>query len=403
MAKIRLVAFIVGIIIVTSFSVFFSYYARGYRFNLKTFKFQPNGILVIKSEPDGASVVINGELKTATNATISISPGTYDVEVKKDGYFSWYKRLTIDKEIVTQATISLFKIVPSLSPATFSGAINPIMAPDGGKIAYIVPPGNDTSEEKTGLWTIDTFSLPLGFSNDPKRITDGDLSTAGYTFSPDGRQIMLTTSNGIFVLDTASFTPQNQRVNIASQKETILAEWSKEKEVKNTSLTKNLPPELIDILNRKSNSFLFSPDDQMILYTASGSGNLPENLIKALPGASTQKQERDIKENHTYVYDIKEDRNFLVYDQPVAIDEKLSPESSITPALRWMSSSRHLLLAEPGKISIMDYDGTNKETVYSGSYISNFAFPFNNTTRLLILTNLGSENSPSNLYTITIK
>lgn len=403
MAKIRLIAFVVGIIIVTSFSVFLSYYARGYRFNPKTFKFQPNGILVIKSEPDGASVIINGELKTATNATISISPGTYDIEVKKDGYFSWYKRLTIDKEIVTQATVSLFKIVPSLSPATFSGAINPVMAPDGGKIAYIVPPGDDVSEEKTGLWTIDTFSLPLGFSNDPKRITDGDLSTAGYTFSPDGRQIMLTISNGIFVLDTGSFTPQNQRVNIASQKETILAEWSKEKEAKDTSLTRNLPPELIDILNRKSNGFIFSPDDQMILYTASGSANLPENLIKALPGASTQKQERDIKGNHTYVYDIKEDRNFLVYDQPVIIDEKLSPESSVTPALRWMSSSRHLLLAEPGKISIMDYDGTNKETVYSGSYISNFAFPFNNTTRLLILTNLGSENSPSNLYTITIK
>ena len=96
MAKIRLIAFLIGILIVGTVGTFVSYYARGYKFNPKTLSFLPNGILVIKSEPDGASVLINGELKTATNATISLSPGVYDVEVKKDGYFSWYKRLAIE-------------------------------------------------------------------------------------------------------------------------------------------------------------------------------------------------------------------------------------------------------------------------------------------------------------------
>jgi hypothetical protein len=403
MAKIRLIAFLIGILIVGSVGTFVSYYARGYRFNPKILKFQPNGILVIKSEPDGASVLINSELKTATNATISLSPGAYDVEVKKDGYFSWYKRLTIDKEIVTQATVSLFKNVPSLSPDTFSGASNPIMTEDGGKIAFSVLPGKDITDDKIGLWTLDTFSLPLGFSNDPKRVTDGDLTNAGYTFSPDGRQIVLTTSNGMFILDTGSFTPQNQRVNVASQKDITLAEWRKEKTVKNASLTRNLPPELTDILTRKSDGFMFSPDETMILYTASGSGTLPEKLIKPLPGASTQKQERQIQVGRTYIYDIKEDRNFLIYDQPVIIGEKLSEKSSIVPALRWMSTSRHLLLAMPNQIVIMDYDGTNKETVYSGSYAQTYAFPFNNTTRLLILTNLGAETASPNLYTLTIK
>lgn len=403
MARIRLVAFIIGILIVGSVGTFVSYYARGYRFNLKTMKFQPNGILVIKSEPDGASVFINSELKTATNATISLSPGIYDVEVRHDGYFSWYKRLTIDKEIVTQAAVSLFRNVPSLSPKTFSGAQMPIMSEDGGKIAYTVLPATDVTDDKLGLWTLDTFSLPLGFSNDPKRITDGDLTNTVYSFSPDGRQIMLTTSNGIFVLDTGSFTPQNQRVNVASQKDTILAGWKKEKSTKDTSLIKNLPPDLADILTRKTANFIFSPDDQMILYTASASATLSDNLIPPLPGASTQKQERSIQTGHTYIYDIKEDRNFLISDQPVMIAEKLSGKSSIVPALRWMSTSRNLLLAGQGQIVIMDYDGTNKEVVYSGSYTATDAFPFNNTTRLLILTNLGAESATPNLYTVTIK
>jgi hypothetical protein len=354
--------------------------------------------LVIKSEPDGASVLINGVLSTATNATISLSPGIYDVEVKKDGFFSWYKRLTIDKEIVTQADISLFRNVPSLTPLTFDGATNPIISDDGSKIAFAVLPGTGIGTDKIGLWTLDTFSLPLGFSNGPKRITDGDLTNAGYVFSPDGRQIMLTMSNGIYLLDSGSFTPQNQIVNMASQKSSTLTEWQTEKSIKDQDLIRNLPPELTDILTRKTSDFTFSPDQNMILYTASSSGTLPDNLIFQLPGASTQKQERNIQSGHTYVYDIKEDRNFLITDQKVASDEEQN-----TPTLRWMSDSRHLLLALPGQVIIMDYDGTNKEVVYSGSYVATYVFPFNNTTRLLILTNLGAESSPANLYTLTVK
>jgi hypothetical protein len=116
MAKVRLVIFLATLFIVGIVGIFVSYYARGYRLNIPLLtskgiiKFQPNGILVIKSEPDGASVYIDRELKTATNATISLSPGTYDVEVRKDGYFSWYKRLTIEKEVVTQASVSLLRM-----------------------------------------------------------------------------------------------------------------------------------------------------------------------------------------------------------------------------------------------------------------------------------------------------
>lgn len=390
MPKIRLLAFIFGIILVGVVGTFVAYYARGYKFNFNTLKFLPNGILVIKSEPDGASVIINGNLNTATNANISLSPGIYDVEVKKEGFFSWYKRLTIDKEIVTQADISLFRNVPSLTPVTFSGANNPIMSPDGGKIVYSVLPEAEVTDDKLGLWTLDTYSLPLGFTNDPKRITDGDLTGANYSFSPDGRQILLTTSNGIFVLDSGSFTPQIKLINISSQKETTIAGWQKDKNAIDTSLIKNLPQQVNDILVRKTSQFVFSPDQNMVLYTASASGILPEKLITPLPGASTQRQERDIQIGRTYVYDIKEDRNFLISDQQ-------------KPVLRWMSSSRHLLLATPGQITILDYDGTNRELVYSGSYVGTFAFPFNNTTRLLILTNLGAEITSPNLYAVTIK
>jgi len=379
---------------------FASYYARGYKLDFETLKFQPNGILVLKSEPDGASVYINGELKTATNASISLPPGTYDVEVRRDGFFSWYKRLVIEKEIVTQAAISLFKNVPSLSPITQTGVVNPIMSEDGSKIVYSVLPGKNVTNDKTGLWALDTFSLPLGFGAGPKRITDGDMTGATYVFSPDGKQLLLTISNSIFVIDTGSYTTQNQRVNIASKKEITLAAWAKEKEVKNANLIQNLPSEVSDILSRKSSNFVFAPDNNMILYTASSSGTLSEGLTRPLPGASTQKQERAIKPGNTYVYDIKEDRNFLISDQPVTINNTDNP---MVAAVRWMSTGKHLLFALTGQVVIMDYDGTNRQVVYSGSYSTPSAFPYTNATKLLILTNLGATTSSANLYTLTVK
>lgn len=399
MTKVRVLLFTITLLIVAILGVFAFYYARGYKFDIKTLKFQPNGILVLKSEPDGASVYINGELKTATNANFAIAPGTYDVEIKKDGYITWYKRLNVEKEIVTQASISLFKTFPSLSPLTLSGATNAVMSQDGSKIVYSVLPGKDIDSDKVGLWVVDTFSLPLGFGNGPKRITDGDMTIAEYSFSPDASELLISISNAVYLISTDTFTSQNQRVNISSQKINILADWSKEENLSNEGRFRNIPPEVADILSRKATDFMFSPDDNMIVYTASGSTTLSDNLIKPLPGASTQAQERNIQPGRTYVYDIKEDRNFLISDQPITINND-KPNIS---ALRWMSTSRHLLLAQKDQVIIMDYDGTNKQTVYSGSYIMPSVFPYSNATKLLILTNLGAASASANLYTLTVK
>ena len=182
-----------------------------------------------------------------------------------------------------------------------------------------------------------------------------------------------------------------------SKKDATILQWKTEKNAKDQSLIRNLPPEVADILSRRSTDFVFSPDSNMILYTASSSGTIPEGLITPLPGASTQRQERNIQVGHTYVYDIKEDRNFLITDQPVTID---NPQVG---ALRWMSTSKHLLLAQQGQIIVMDYDGTNRQVIYSGSYFAPSAFPFTNTTKILVLTNLGAPSSPANLYTLTVK
>lgn len=403
MTRIRVFLFFVTIIVVGTLATFIGFYARGYRFDLQEFRFSPNGILIVKSFPDGAQLYLNGELKTATNANIRLSPGTYDVSVRKEGYMPWEKRLVIEKEVVTEAEAQLFRVVPSLSAVTFSGAVSPTPSEDLSKIAYMVPFDNANNGTRAGLWVMETVDLPLGFSRDPRRVTDGDLQNATWQWSPDGREILLTTNTGVYLLDAGTFTAQNQRVNVASRKAEILQRWEKEEDQRLVAKIRSLPEPFEDIFTRRVSAVVFSPDENRILYTASSSATLPPELIKPIPGASTQKQERDIKPSHTYVYNIKEDRNFVVDLDASNLTIKNDLTDGKERYMSWFPSSSHLVLAEKDRVIVMDMDGTNRQVVYSGSYLVPFAFPTLTVDRLLILTNLGANSSLPNLYSLSIK
>lgn len=390
MTKLRILVFLLTLVVVGSIGTFLAFYARGYRLDLKTFKFAPNGILVVRSDPEAAQIFVDGELKTATNATISLSPGTYDVEVKKDGYSTWKKTLVVEKEVVTEANITLFRTAASLSPVSFTPSQNPFSTEDGAKIAYTTA-FDPEDTEKSGLWVIETISLPLGFARDPRRVTDGDLSKATYQFSPDGRQILLKKPEGVFILEVSTFTPESELEVLTALEETeILKEWETEKDLTLDAQLRNLPTELASIFKENTKSVIMSPDETKILYTASGSAELKTGLVAQLPGSSTQWQERNIKDGETYVYDIKEDRNFLLKD--------VDPQT-----IRWFPTSRHIIVPNKDKVEIIEYDGMNRQTVYSGVYSAPHAYPFGNTSRILILTNLGANTNPANLYSITVK
>ena len=177
---------------------------------------------------------------------------------------------------------------------------------------------------------------------------------------------------------------------MGARKTIIEKEWETEKKVKDTRLINSLLPIMMaDVISNRSSDYHFSPDESMVLYSASSSASIANDLIKQLPGSSTQKQERDIIQGKNYIYDIKEDRNFLV--------------GTDQDSLYWLPTSRHLISAQEGSITIMDYDGTNRQKVFSGGYIFPYAFPFVNSSRLLILTNLGSDSAVTNLYSLSVK
>jgi hypothetical protein len=117
-----------------------------------------------------------------------------------------------------------------------------------------------------------------------------------------------------------------------------------------------------------------------------------------LIGTDSTPQVRNIIKGQVYVYDIKEDRNYLILSTLPA------PEiASGELPLMWYPDSKHLVYVHDGRIDMMDYDAQNQTTVYAGPFVDDYVFPWPDATQLVILTNLGNPNIAPNLYTIGLK
>lgn len=370
--------------------------AQGYRPDISTRSLRPTGILVATSIPDGAQVYIDGKLKTATNNTLNLTPDTYEVEIKKEGYTPWKKILTIKKELVTQTEAYLFPTYPNLQSLTYTGAQSPVLSPDGQKVVFAVI---NSEADKNGLWVLDLGTRPLGLPQAPRKIVVSaprgrNFSLADLQWSPDSKVILatLTTAGNEenFLLETNQLNPTNRLVDITNQLNTILADWEKEEQIRLQAKLAKLPPVLLETLENSIDDIHFSLDETKILYTATASAQIPEEIIPPLPAASTQPESRKIEPGKIYVYDLKEDRNFLIMDQ----DD--------TKKIAWFPTSKHIFLVQEGKITILECDNTNWVEVYTGPFEDQYAFPFPGGTRILVLTALGKD-TPPNLYAISLR
>ncbi|MGB9707107.1 MAG: PEGA domain-containing protein, partial [Microgenomates group bacterium] len=305
--------------------------AQGYRPDFSTKSLRPTGLLVATSIPDGAQVFVDGKLKTATNTTINLSPGEYEVEIKKDGFFPWKKTLQIKKELVTKTDAYLFANFPDLRALTFTGAQNPVLSPDGTKVVYAAA-SPSASLSKQGLWILELTDRPLGLSREPRQIVANtpnyDFSKANYRWSPDSKQILVTFKNTLgkgktakiktenFLLDSDKFNPLTSFQDITPTLSFLEISWQKEEETHLQTQLSKLPKKLLSTLDGRIANLQFAPDETKILYTATASASIPQILTSPPAVVNTQKEEREIKPNRIYVYDFKEDKNFFIMEAP---------------------------------------------------------------------------------------
>ncbi len=378
-------------------------YGEGYRFGFGQGgpQVMGTGLLVTTSTPDGAEVFINGHLSTATNNTINLSPGTYTVEIKKDGYFSWKKKITIQKEVVTKAEATLFPLAPKLENITDSGVDKPTIDPSFTKLAYTVA---SQSARKNGVYVLDMSARTLlTLQSASTQIADDTIapfSTADLTWSPDGQNILASIPSAnperptLYILSAGGFnsSPQDVTETFATS---IKPTWDKQLQQKHAADVATLRPVLAKFVTDNWNILAWSPDETKILYQASSSATMPTIIKPPLPGTDSTPEQRTLQNKAVYVYDIKEDKNFLIVpaDKEFGVDYKLS----------WLPDSKHLIYVHDKRIVMLDYDNLNPTTVYAGPFIDGYVFPWVNGQKVVILTDLNNPDIMPNLYTIELK
>src|SRR3989344_668009 len=290
-------------------------YGRGYRIDFKQNKLKPTGLLSATSDPVGSEVFVNGILKTATNNTLNIDPGWYTVKIAKDGYIAWEKKLRVQGEVVAKTEAFLFPTSPSLSPLTNTGIENPVLSPDGTRIAYTIPLEHNTglSSKKAGLWVYELVERPLGLNRDPKQVGISDpafnFSQIKLTWSPDSSQILVDFGKTVRLYQ---INRPSDFQDVTSTYPTLLSDWEEEKITKEKQKLVAFKQGFIDVATASAKIIAFSPDETKVLYEATSSAALPQIITPPLIGTNPTEETRTITPGNIYVYDIKEDRNYLV-------------------------------------------------------------------------------------------
>ena len=391
-----LIIFLVASFIITSTYVI-SLIARGYRFSIKDgLVLNATGMISAISRPKGASVFIDEKLVTATDDTINLTPGVYSLKINKDGFLPWQKTITIKPETVYQADVQLFSAVPDLKPLTLTGAINPSSNIYNTKIVYAVASASATKDN--GLYLIESNGLPISLIRGISRQLSPNTATIDwskftYTFSPNSREILATSIdtqvNYLLSLDT--IIDPLKLIDSTNNLSVIKQDWQLQTDILITAKLDRLPKVIQPLIATNSaKDIQFSSDEDKILYLAQSDGNITKNIITPPPAQSTQNQSRAIKKDNYYVYDLKDDTNFLIGYK----NDLTNPN--------WLPNSSNIVFVQNQNLNVIDYDGTNQQTLFSSNFDPNCVYPWVDGSKIVILTST-YPSAPANLYTISTR
>lgn len=374
----RFIITIVTLVIIALAAGVAIFLAKGYTFSAKEKRIVGTGIITISSEPDSASVYIDGHLTTATNATISsLPPKDYAVKVVKEGFIPWERQVTVREGLVTPLKVTLFPAIPTIYPLTFNGVVNPALSPDGANLAFVVPA---SAGKKAGVWVwTQTSNQPISFarSAQPHQIaanTVADFSKAILRWSADSKQVLATVGNNNYLLDAGSLNSDPRDITAILQ--ATLKSWEDDAQNKEAARVLSIKDVATQQIASTSATVRWSPDETKFMVVNIDTKSKLESQVK--------------------VYDLEEKKDYNL------------PEAKLHT---WLPDSRHVVLVEDeqssptGKaISVVDFDGTNKAIIYAGSFQDNFVFPWLDSSRLVIISSFPTPTaSEPNLYGINLK
>lgn len=104
----RIVAYIVTIFLTLSATAILMLIALGYRFDSKAGEVEVGGLALIDSKPESARVDINGQLEDNATPTRSfLLSGDYNIDLTRNGYKKWSKKLKVKPSSVNDLSYAL--------------------------------------------------------------------------------------------------------------------------------------------------------------------------------------------------------------------------------------------------------------------------------------------------------
>lgn len=209
----RLIIIILAILIFVISAPLIILYGQGYRYDFQNRRLTKTGSLIIESTPANASVILDGRIQrpkwyqqllfykklfglttvqsNTPTAVSNLLPGQHRIEVQKDGYYPWQKRLDIQAERTTNAgKIQLLLKNPSQEliikdDVDFAYPLN-----DGKKIIYAVyNPRSQESEIKS--FSLDKPSEINSLAKISGRIVDAEESQNYILFTAAGLKFFI--------------------------------------------------------------------------------------------------------------------------------------------------------------------------------------------------------------------
>lgn len=390
-----------------------AFLAKGYTFSPDQGRLVTTGIISATSTPDGAAVYVDGHLTTATNATISsLPPKKYNVKLVKEGFITWEKDVEVREGLVTEVKATLFPAIPTVYPLTYNGIVEPILSPDGQKLAFGVPMTNELhTKQKGGIWVWTMGNQPIAFNRgaEPHQVVVStqnlDFSKASIKWSPDSKQLLVTMQqadqtgeNNVrnFLISADDATPEGSLRDITPTLQATLDAWTEDERVKDQARILSLEDMNLRKIASDSAFMSWSPDETKFMVAAKADAPVVKNTKPV--AASPSAQLNEVKYKDFRVFALTEGDRKLPVAQP---KEYKLPEAK---AYYWLPDSEHIILVQEGKIAVCEYDGSNVSIVYAGNFENGFVFPWPDSSRLTFVSSYQTPTaSTPNLFGINLK
>lgn len=364
------------------------FFAKGYRIDIGNQNLEQTGILTVNSVPEGALIYLNEIPQDVTDNSIQgLKPASYELRLEKEGYHSWTRSIEVSVGRVTQHTALLISLFPELKPLTLTGVNNPLVSSDGQKIVYTTSQEQNNLPTQSGIWLLELTSRPFNIVSRPTLLlTDTPTfpySAAKISWGGDNQSLVLEMPDSTLLLydlqagQTQPLSPENKFI--------LEEDWAQLAQKNEDLLRERFSTAIQDELPDRELNGIWSPDQTKILYSQL------ENDIRTYHIVDLNPTEFSLP-----VQSVDDIKRYIPYSEPI------EQEATVL----WHPDSMHLFIIEKsgdsqGSISILELDGKNRTSLYNGKIADQNVFTHPDGNKILIHTNFTSDQSQSNLYSLT--